>query len=117
MKFHFLKKEEQPTLVMFLMAKGTVNCLRTESDLTCLFFFFKENKLYQQIKAFHRSEESLICIYSKQPSHPYFLCLGEQGPQLMKEFHCKTFKSNRTPHRTVLQFRCAFPLSPHHALH
>lgn len=34
MKFHFLKKEEQLALVMFLVAKGTVNYQWTESDLT-----------------------------------------------------------------------------------
>ena len=81
MKFHFLKKEGQLVLVMFLVAKETVNCLRTESDLTGIFFFFdKENKLYKQIKVFHRSKGYLIWIWSKQPSHYYFIWLGEQGP-------------------------------------
>lgn len=35
MKFHFLKKEEQLALVMFLAPKRTMSYPRTESDLTC----------------------------------------------------------------------------------
>lgn len=35
MKFHFLKKEEHLALVMFMVAKGTVNYPGTESKLAC----------------------------------------------------------------------------------
>lgn len=45
-----------------------------------------ENKLYKQIKVFHRSQGYLICIYSKQRSYYYLIWLGEPGPQLMKVF-------------------------------
>ena len=45
-----------------------------------------ENKLYKQIKVFHRSQGYLICIYSKQRSYYYFIWLGEPGLQLMKVF-------------------------------
>lgn len=57
-------------------------------------FFLVENIFRIQIKVFHRSQGYLICIYSKQRSYYYFIWLGEQELQLMKEFNCNPLQYN-----------------------
>ena len=68
MKFHFLKKEDQFALVMFLVLKRRL--IKTKSKLTGWWYFFLmlENKPYQQVKGFHRLKAYLIYICSKQRS-------------------------------------------------
>ena len=51
-----------------------------------------ENKLYQQVKVFHRSKAYLYLFKTTIILH--FIWLGEPGLCLMKGFNCNPFECN-----------------------